>query len=148
MSVIDSIIEGKLSGSESVQVLKAYAGDIAEVVARVLIDDSYNGEIIEVTGPELITFKDIVDIISSTSNRNISFHSITLELYIEGMKQMQIPTDVVWLIEYLFRHVLTNPKNQVVVNDVERVLGRKARTFKEYAIETAKTGIWSQVEGQ
>ena len=29
---------------------------------------------------------------------------------------------------------LTNPKNQVVVNDVERVLGRKARTFKEYAI--------------
>ncbi|PIA77674.1 NmrA family transcriptional regulator [Gaetbulibacter sp. 4G1] len=121
------------------------ANDIAEVAATVLLDDSYNGEIIEVTGPELITFKDIVDIISKTSNRSLNFYDITLEQYIDGMKQMQIPNDVVWLIEYLFSHVLTNPKNQLVVNDIERVLGRKAKTFLEYAQETAKTGIWSQV---
>lgn len=121
------------------------ANDIAEVAATVLLDDSYNGEIIEVTGPELITFKDIVDIISKTSNRSLNFYSITLEQYIDGMKQMQIPNDVVWLIEYLFSHVLTNPKNQLVVNDIERVLDRKAKTFLEYAQETAKTGIWSQV---
>jgi hypothetical protein len=42
--------------------------------------------------------------------------------------------------------VLTNPKNQQVVNDIERVLGRKAKTFIEYAKETAKTGIWNQVK--
>ncbi|MCL6295125.1 SDR family oxidoreductase [Jejuia spongiicola] len=121
------------------------ANDIAEVAANVLLDDTYNGEIIEVTGPELITFKDIVDIISKTSNRSLNFYDITLEQYVDGMKQMQIPNDVVWLIEYLFSHVLTNPKNQLVVNDIERVLGRKAKTFLEYAQETAKTGIWSQV---
>lgn len=124
------------------------ANDIAEVAATVLIDESYNGEIIEVTGPELITFKDIVNIISKTSNRSLNFYDITLEQYIDGMKQMQIPSDVVWLIEYLFTHVLTNPKNQLVVNDIERVLGRKAKPFIEYAKETAKTGIWSQVEVQ
>lgn len=124
------------------------ANDIAEVAATVLIDESYNGEIIEVTGPELITFKNIVNIISKTSNRSLNFYDITLEQYIDGMKQMQIPSDVVWLIEYLFTHVLTNPKNQLVVNDIERVLGRKAKPFIEYAKETAKTGIWSQVEVQ
>lgn len=124
------------------------ANDIAEVAATVLLDDSYNGEIIEVTGPELITFKDIVNIISKTSNRRLNFYDISLEQYIEGMKQMQIPNDVVWLIEYLFSHVLTNPNNQLVVNDIERVLGRKAKTFLEYAQETAKTRIWSQVEAQ
>lgn len=124
------------------------ANDIAEVAATVLLDDSYNGEIIEVTGPELITFKNIVNIISKTSNRSLNFYDITLEQYIDGMKQMQIPNDVVWLIEYLFTHVLTNPKNQLVVNDIERVLGRKAKPFIEYAKETAKTGIWSQVEVQ
>ena len=102
------------------------ANDIAEVVATVLLDNTYNGEIIEVTGPELITFKEIVNIISKTSNRRLNFYDITLEQYIKGMKQMQIPDDVVWLIEYLFSHVLTNPKNQLVVNDIERVLGRKA----------------------
>lgn len=121
------------------------ANDIAEVAATVLLDDTFNGEIIEVTGPELITFKDIVNLISKTSKRNLNFYDITLEQYINGMKQMQIPNDVVWLIEYLFSHVLTNPKNQLVVNDIERVLGRKAKSFMEYAKETAKTGIWNQV---
>ena len=146
---LDPVISGEVALPMSdVLIPFVDANDIAEVVATVLLDDSYNRETIEVTGPELITFKDIVDIISSTSNRKLNFHNITLEQYIDGMKQMQLPTDVVWLIEYLFSHVLTNPKNQVVVNDVERVLGRKARTFKEYALETAKTGIWSQVEGQ
>ncbi len=124
------------------------ANDIAEVAATVLLDDSYNGEIIEVTGPELITFKQIVNIISNASNRNLNFYDITLEQYVEGMKKMQIPDDVVWLIEYLFSHVLTNPKNQLVINDIERVLGRKAKSFLEYARETAKTGIWDQVRVQ
>ncbi|WP_346433208.1 NmrA family transcriptional regulator [Lutimonas zeaxanthinifaciens] len=49
------------------------ANDIAEVAATVLLDDTYNGEIIEVTGPELITFKDIVNIISKTSKRDLNF---------------------------------------------------------------------------
>ncbi|MEW7278507.1 NmrA family NAD(P)-binding protein [Aquimarina sp. 2201CG1-2-11] len=120
--------------------------DIAEVAANLLLDDTYNGEIIEVTGPELITFKDIINIISKTSNRDLNFYDITLEQYIDGMKKMQIPNDVVWLIDYLFSHVLTNPKNQQVVNDIEQVLGRKAKTFLEYAEETAKTGVWSQVK--
>jgi uncharacterized protein YbjT (DUF2867 family) len=119
------------------------ANDIAEVAATVLLDDTYNGEIIELTGPELISFKDIVNIISRVSNKKLNFYEITLEQYVKGMKQMQIPDDVVWLIEYLFSHVLTNPKNQLVVNDIERVLGRKAKPFAEYAQETAKTGIWN-----
>ncbi|WP_298484196.1 NmrA family NAD(P)-binding protein [uncultured Maribacter sp.] len=121
------------------------ANDIAEVAATVLLDDSYNGEIIEVTGPELITFKDIVNIISKTSKRKLNFYDITLEQYIDGMRQMQIPDDVVWLIEYLFSHVLTNPNNQLVVHDIERVLGRKAKPFLEYAQETARTDIWNPV---
>ncbi|WP_317047316.1 NmrA family NAD(P)-binding protein [Tenacibaculum sp. E3R01] len=119
--------------------------DIAEVAATVLLNDSYNGEIIEVTGPELITFKNVVDIISKVSDRSLHFYDITLEQYVEGMKQQEVPDDVVWLIEYLFKHVLTNPQNQLVVHDIERVLGRKATTFNEYAQETAKTGIWNQV---
>lgn len=121
------------------------ADDIAEVASTVLLNDDYNGEIIEVTGPELITFKNIVHLISKTSNRHLNFHEITLEQYVDGMRQMKLPNDVVWLIEYLFSHVLTNPKNQQVVNDIERVLGRKAKSFLEYADETAKTGIWNRI---
>lgn len=143
---LDAIISGEVALPMSdVLIPFVDANDIAEVASTVLLDDSYNGEIIEVTGPELITFRDIVGIVSKTSNRKLNFYSITLDQYINGMKQMQIPNDVVWLIEYLFSHVLTNPKNQLVVNDIERVLGRKAKTFLEYAQEVAKTGIWNQV---
>lgn len=143
---LESILSGEVALPMSdVLIPFVDARDIAEVAATVLLDDSYNGEIIEVTGPELITFKEIVDIIAKTSNRNLNFHEITLQQYVNGMKQQQIPSDVVWLIEYLFSHVLTNPKNQQVVTDVERVLGRKGTSFLAYAQETAKTGIWNQV---
>ena len=120
------------------------ANDIAEVATKVLLDDTYNGEIIELTGPELITFKDAVNLISKTSKRTLNFYDITLPQYINGMKQQKTPTDVVWLMEYLFSHVLTNPENQIVSHDIERVLGRKATTFLAYAEETAKTGIWNE----
>nr|WP_321237485.1 NmrA family NAD(P)-binding protein [uncultured Psychroserpens sp.] len=143
---LDSILSGEVALPMSDTLIPFVdVNDIAEVAATVLLDDTYNGEIIEVTGPELITFKDIVNIISRTSKRNLNFYDITLEQYIDGMKQMQTPNDVVWLIEYLFSHVLTNPKNQLVVNDIERVLGRKAKPFMEYAQETARTGIWNQL---
>ncbi len=146
---LDPILSGEVALPMSdVLIPFVDTNDIAEVAATVLLDDTYNGEIIEVTGPELITFKDIVNIISRTSNRKLNFYEITLEQYIDSMKQMEIPNDVVWLIEYLFSHVLTNPKNQLVVNDIERVLGRKAKTFLEYAQKTAETGIWNQVEVQ
>ena len=58
------------------------------------------------------------------------------------MKLAGLPADYIWLFEYLFREVLGNPNNQVISNDVERVLGRKAKDFSEYAAETAETGVW------
>jgi hypothetical protein len=58
------------------------------------------------------------------------------------MKTAGLPADYIWLFEYLFREVLGNPKNQVVSNDIEQVLGRKAKDFSEFAAETAETGVW------
>ncbi|WP_406683403.1 NAD(P)H-binding protein [Seonamhaeicola sp. MEBiC1930] len=143
---LDPIISGEVALPMSdVLIPFVDANDIAEVAATVLLDDSYNGEVVEVTGPELINFKDAVEMIAKASNRSLNFHDITLKQYIMGMKQLQIPSDVVWLIEYLFNHVLTNPNNQLVINDVQRILGRKAKPFSEYAKTTASTGIWNQV---
>jgi uncharacterized protein YbjT (DUF2867 family) len=144
---LDPILSGEVAlPMSNVLIPFVDANDIAEVAATVLLDNDYNGKTIEVTGPELITFKDIIHTISTVTNRNLSFHEITLEQYIEGMRQMQLPEDVIWLIEYLFSNVLTNPNNQKISNDIEQVLGRKARTFLEYAKETAETEVWSTAE--
>ncbi|MEO9893846.1 NmrA family NAD(P)-binding protein, partial [Aurantibacter sp.] len=120
------------------------AEDIAEVAVEALLNDNLNGKIIEVTGPEAITFREIVKVISAATNRNLQFHEITLEQYVEGMHKMQVPADFVWLIEYLFSHVLNNPENQKISNEIENILRRKAKSFKTYVLETATTGIWNQ----
>ncbi|WP_436517074.1 NAD(P)H-binding protein [Ekhidna sp. To15] len=120
------------------------ANDIAEVATEALLNDTYNKQILEVTGPELITFKDAIDHIAKASGQSLLLHEITLEQYLDGLTAAEVPKDFIWLIEYLFSHVLTNPNNQTVVHDIEKVLGRKAKSFEEYARETAKTGIWNQ----
>ncbi|NBC02914.1 MAG: NmrA family NAD(P)-binding protein [Bacteroidetes bacterium] len=122
----------------------ADTGDIADVVTAALTDDKHNGQTYEVTGPRKLTFGEVVQEISDATGRTISYQPITLEEYTEGMKKAGLPADYIWLFEYLFKEVLGNPKNQVVSSDVERVLGRKAKDFSEFAAETAETGVWEQ----
>ena len=116
--------------------------DIADVVTAALNGDQHNGKTYEVTGPRKITFAEAIAEISKATGRSISYHPITLKEYTESMKMAGLPADYIWLFEYLFREVLGNPNNQVISNDVERVLGREAKDFSEFAAETAKTGVW------
>ena len=120
------------------------ADDIADVVAKVLIDDSYNNQTITVTGPRRLTLRQTIEAIAETTAREILFQAISIEDYEEGMKASGLPDDYVWLFSYLFREVLGNQANQVVSHDIERVLGRKALDFSEFVNRTAETGIWNQ----
>ena len=120
------------------------ADDIAEVVTKVLVDDSYNGETITVTGPKKLTFGQIVKIMEQAIGRNIQYIPISIEEFKAGMKAAGLPDSYVWLFGYLFKEVLGNPDNQAVSNDVERVLGRRATSFEEYVQKTLATGIWNQ----
>jgi len=121
------------------------ANDLADVAVAVLLDDGHAGKIYELTGPRLLNFKQVVGEIAKATGRDLQFIPITLREYVEGMKAMGLPSDVIWLMEYLFTEVLDNENNQVVTNDIERLLGRKPVDFTEFATETAKTGIWNAV---
>ena len=120
------------------------ADDIADVVAKVLIDDSYNGQTITVTGPQKRTFKEVVEIIAEAINKHIQFVPISIEEFKEGMRNAGLPASYVWLFGYLFQEVLGNPDNQEVSNDIVNVLGRPAKDFETYAKQTAATGIWNK----
>lgn len=120
------------------------AGDIADVVTKVLVDDSYNGETITVTGPRRMTYREVVATMSEAIDREIQYQPISIEEFKEGMKAAGLPDSYVWLFGYLFQEVLGNPDNQTVSSDIERVLGRKAVDFKAYAKATAASGVWNQ----
>jgi uncharacterized protein YbjT (DUF2867 family) len=119
------------------------ADDIADVVSKVLIDDSYNGQTITVTGPQKRTFKEIVDIMAEAREKHIHFVPISINEFKEGMQQAGLPDSYVWLFGYLFKEVLGNPENQEVSMDVPKVLDRPAKDFETFAKETAATGIWN-----
>lgn len=119
------------------------ATDIADVVTKVLVDDSYNGQTITVTGPEKHTFKEIVAMMADGIGKPIQYIPISIEEFKEGMKNAGLPESYVWLFGYLFKEVLGNPDNQEISNDLENVLGRKATAFHSFVETTLKTGVWN-----
>ena len=142
---LDPILAGHVAlPMANVEIPFVDAGDIADTVVKVLLDDSYNNQTITITGPRKLTFREAIKEISKQTKREIDFQSITLDDYIKSMKNAGLPDDYVWLIGYLFEEVLGNAENQTLSSDIEKVLGRKAVDFSEFVKKTAQTGIWNQ----
>lgn len=140
---LEPILAGNLAMPKPrVRVPYVDANDIAEVVVASFLDEKHHGKIYEVTGPRLMTFSDIAQEVSNATGREIEYTAISMEAYNEIMQEAGLPEDYIWLINYLFNEVLDNEDNSIVTNDVEKVLGRKARDFSDFASETAATGIW------
>lgn len=116
--------------------------DIAEIAIKALTEGQYNGKVLEVTGPHLLTFSDVIDEIAKVTKREIKLYPISLTAYIDMLKDHQVPEDYIWLINYLFTNVLDG-RNSSTTNTVKEVLGRTAKSFTEYAEETARTGVWN-----
>ncbi len=120
------------------------ADDIADVVVAALLGEQDNSKIYELTGSRFLTFEQVIEEIAKASGREITFTPISLPAYVKMMEEHGVPSDYVWLINYLFTEVLGNEANQVIANGVETVLGRKPKDFSDYVKETAATGIWNQ----
>jgi uncharacterized protein YbjT (DUF2867 family) len=121
----------------------ADTGDIAEVVVEALVNDAHNGKTYEITGPRAMTFEQAIGAIAEATGRELKYQAVTQEEYNAMMKAAGVPSDYIWLFDYLFREVLGNPANQVVTHDVEKVLNRKATDFHVFAERTAKSGVWN-----
>lgn len=117
--------------------------DIADVVTKVLLDDSYNGEIVTVTGPKKLTFGEVAEIISNKLGRKIQYQPISMEEFKTGLTEVGVPEPVIWLLGYLFTEVLGHSENQTISGDVERILNRKPVSFEEYVENTVTSGAWN-----
>lgn len=145
--LLEPILDGVVALPQAhVKIPFVDAEDIADVAVKVLNDYSYNGKIFELTGSETLTFKEAVGVIAKATNRSISFIPMSLEAYSDTMNDMQLPEDFIWLINYLFDVVLGNPNNSIITEDIELLLGRAPKTFKEFAEESAALGIWNKQE--
>lgn len=115
--------------------------DIADVAIAALTDSRHNGEVYEVTGPRLLGFQNIADLISEATGRTIAYNEIPHEAFVAGVAESGAPQDVVWIMDYLFSTVLDG-RNAHLTDGIERALGRPARDFADYARDVAATGAW------
>lgn len=118
--------------------------DIADMVTEALINDSYNGQTLTVTGPTKLTFSEVAEILGDKLGRTIQYQPISMEEFKEGLIAVGVPDSFIWLLSYLFTEVLGHSENQTISDDVQHVLNRKPISFEEYAEATAAAGVWNQ----
>lgn len=94
------------------------------------------------TGPRLLTFADAVEEIEAASGRSIGFVPVTIDEYAPALPELGVPDDIGALLTYLFTEVLDG-RNAHVTDGVQRVLGRPARDFRDYARGAAAAGAWN-----
>lgn len=121
------------------------ADDIADVVVAALMDERHVGQLYEVTGPRMLTFRQAIAEISKAAGRDIRYVPVTVEDYAAALRNLDgIPSEFVELLELLTREVLDG-RNAYITDGVRQALGRDPRDFSEYARSTADTGRWKEV---
>ncbi|WP_327087956.1 NAD(P)H-binding protein [Nonomuraea sp. NBC_01738] len=112
-----------------------HEADIAAVSATVLIEGGHGGQTYTLTGPKAITTTEKARILSEAIGAPVSFTELTEEQArakwaSEGMGQE--------IIEFLVGALGNTPEiGYTVVDTVERVTGRPARPFAQWAKENA-----------
>jgi uncharacterized protein YbjT (DUF2867 family) len=119
--------------------------DIADVAATVLTADGHVGEVYELTGPRALTFAEATATIAEATGREIAYTRIPPEDFAAGLAADGVPPDIIDVLVDLFGTVLDG-RNAAVGDGVERVLGRPARDFADYARVTAATGVWTPTD--
>ncbi|MEV0260291.1 NAD(P)H-binding protein [Streptomyces sp. NPDC050617] len=115
------------------------ADDIADVVVAALTDTGRHiGRTYELSGPRLLSFRDVAAELSKASGRRIDYVPLALDEYRAALKENGAPVE----FADLFR-LITDGRNAHLAHGVEEVLGRPPRDFSDYAREAAAAGAWA-----
>ena len=118
------------------------ADDIADVAVAALTDDRHIGELYELTGPRSLTFAEVAAEIGAATGREVRYVAISPEEHAAEAVKQGLPPEVVDLLTYLFKEVVDG-RNADTTDGVKRALGRDPKDFRDYARETAASGVWA-----
>lgn len=113
--------------------------DVAAVAAAALTGTDHMGRAYTLTGPEAVTHDDMARILSEVSAREIRFESCSDEEMLGWLIGAGWSPEVAGVVIALYQAVRGGVR-AAVTDDVERVLGRPARSFRGFAEDYA--GEW------
>ncbi|QOV40690.1 NAD(P)H-binding protein [Streptomyces ferrugineus] len=112
-----------------------HEGDIGAVAAVALTEEGHGGQQYVITGPELLTVADKVATIAEARGQEIALVELTEEQAVAQWRAAGHPEDV---IGFLLEAYGNTPEiGRTVVDTVEKVTGRPARAFGQWAAEHA-----------
>ncbi|MFF5770403.1 NAD(P)H-binding protein [Streptomyces californicus] len=112
-----------------------HESDIGAVAAVALTEDGHGGQEYLVTGPEALTVRDKTTAIGAARGADVELVELTEEQALENWRGQGMPEDVIAFLIAVYRD--TPPEGRTVVGTVEKVTGRPARTFAQWAGEHA-----------
>lgn len=118
------------------------ADDIADVVTAALTGDGHEGRIYQLTGPELLTFRDVAAIFHEVTGRELEVIDVSREAFVEGLAAAQLPEGMVQLVDYLFNEVLDG-RNASLGDGVQQALGRPPRDFRSFLQKAHLSGAFA-----
>ncbi|TDC19001.1 NAD-dependent epimerase/dehydratase family protein [Streptomyces sp. 8K308] len=118
-----------------------HEGDIGAVAAVALTEEGHGGREYVITGPELLTVGDKVAAIAAARGREIALVELTEEQAVARWRAAGHPEDVIGFLVEAYGN--TPEVGRTVVDTVQRVTGRPARTFAQWAAEHADAFVAS-----
>ncbi|MFF8957982.1 NAD(P)H-binding protein [Streptomyces sp. NPDC014894] len=112
-----------------------HESDIGAVAAVALAEDGHGGREYVITGPEALTVGDKAERLGAARGRDVRVVELSEDEAVERWRAAGQPDDVIEFLLMVYRD--TPPVGRTVTDTVERVTGRPARTFAEWAKEHA-----------
>jgi uncharacterized protein YbjT (DUF2867 family) len=115
-------------------VAPVHPGDVAAVGAAALIESGHENQAYELTGPELFTVADQVEILARVVGRPLEYVDVPEEKAGEGMKKGGIPEPVADALVEVMKDRRSGGGG-LLTHTVEQVTKRSAKTFAEWCSE-------------
>lgn len=108
--------------------------DVADVASAVLLDAGYTGQVLEMTGPQALTYDDVAAALERSLGKPVAHQRIDEEALREQMASSGLPD---WLAEsFLGQHrVMREDRISQVTSVVADVLGRPPRSLGQWLAE-------------
>ncbi len=141
------MVEGILAGElvlPAADTLEPFvdADDIADVAVAALTDPGHRNKLYELTGPRAMNFAQCIKEISEVLGRSVKYTTVSVDDYINALREQGAPEDLQWLLGELFT-VVFDGRNSNVMSGVEEALGRPPTDFKTYVQKTIESGVWT-----